>query len=118
VDHGSFSEAARALHRSQSRVSTHVAALERALGGLLIDRTHRPIGPTELGTTFLPHARAVLEALERGVEAVDQHTGTLRGRAVIGCHPSVSAGFLAGVCAAVRAGHPPLGRGLTAHTQP
>lgn len=118
VDHGSFSEAARALHRSQSRVSTHVAALERALGGLLIDRTHRPIGPTELGTTFLPHARAVLEALERGVEAVDQHTGTLRGRVVIGCHPSVSAGFLPGVIASVHARHPQVRVELTEHTTP
>lgn len=118
VDHGSFSEAARALHRSQSRVSTHVAALERALGGLLIDRTHRPIGPTELGMTFLPHARAVLEALERGVEAVDQHTGTLRGRVVIGCHPSVSAGFLPGVIASVHAHHPQVRVELTEHTTP
>src|SRR5699024_2261068 len=110
--------AARALHRSQSRVSTHVAALERALGGLLIDRTHRPIGPTELGTTFLPHARAVLEALERGVEAVDQHTGTLRGRVVIGCHPSVSAGVLPGVIASVHARHPQVRVELTEHTTP
>ena len=118
VDHGSFSGAARALHRSQSRVSTHVASLERALGGLLIDRTHRPIGPTELGTTFLPHARAVLETLERGVEAVDQHTGTLRGRVVIGCHPSVSAGFLPDVIASVHALHPQVRVELTEHTTP
>lgn len=54
IDHGSFSGAARALHRAQSRVSTHVASLEKALGGTLVDRSHRPIGPTELGTAFLP----------------------------------------------------------------
>lgn len=118
IDHGSFSSAARALHRSQSRVSTHVAALERALGGLLVDRTHRPIGPTELGTAFLPHARAVLDALERGAEAVDQHTGTLRGRVVIGCHPSVSAGFLPEVIASIHAKHPQIRVELTEHTTP
>lgn len=118
IDHGSFSGAARALHRAQSRVSTHVASLERALGGTLVDRSHRPIGPTELGTAFLPHARAVLEALERGAEAVDQHSGTLRGRVVIGCHPSVSAGFLPGVLAAVHAEHPLLRIELTEHTTP
>ncbi|WP_114856202.1 LysR family transcriptional regulator [Brachybacterium sp. YJGR34] len=116
VDHGSFSGAARALHRSQSRVSTHVAALERALGGTLVDRSHRPVRPTELGTTFLPHARAVLEALERGTEAVELHSGTLRGRVVIGCHPSVSAGFLPAVLAAVHAAHPALRIELTEHT--
>ncbi|MGP9537181.1 LysR family transcriptional regulator [Brachybacterium sp. AOP43-C2-M15] len=118
IDHGSFSGAARALHRAQSRVSTHVAALERALGGTLVDRSHRPIGPTELGTAFLPHARAVLEALERGVEAVEEHSGTLRGRVVIGCHPSVSAGFLPGVIAAVHAEHPLVRIELTEHTTP
>ncbi|WP_193105475.1 LysR family transcriptional regulator [Brachybacterium sp. FME24] len=118
IDHGSFSGAARALHRAQSRVSTHVAALERALGGLLVDRSHRPIRPTELGTAFLPHARAVLAALERGVEAVDKHSGTPRGRVVIGCHPSVSAGFLPGVMAAVHDVHPFLRIELTEHTTP
>ena len=30
LDHGSFSGAARELHRAQSRVSTHVASLEEA----------------------------------------------------------------------------------------
>ncbi|WP_422116127.1 LysR family transcriptional regulator [Brachybacterium sp. UNK5269] len=118
IDHGSFSGAARALHRAQSRVSTHVATLEKALGGTLVDRSHRPIGPTELGTAFLPHARAVLAALERGVEAVDAHAGTPRGRVVIGCHPSVSAGFLPGVLAAVHAVHPFVRVELTEHTTP
>lgn len=118
IEHGSFSDAARALHRAQSRVSTHVAALERALGGTLVDRSHRPIGPTELGSTFLPHAREVLAALERGAEAVEAHTGTLRGRVVVGCHPSVSAGFLPGVLAALHAEHPLLRVELTEHTTP
>ncbi|MGP5625336.1 LysR family transcriptional regulator [Brachybacterium alimentarium] len=118
IDHGSFSGAARALHRAQSRVSTHVASLEKALGGTLVDRSHRPIGPTELGTAFLPHARAVLDALERGAEAVDAHTGTPRGRVVIGCHPSVSAGFLPTVLAAVHAEHPFVRVELTEHTTP
>lgn len=118
IDQGSFSAAAHDLHRSQSRVSTHVAALERALGAALIDRSHRPIGPTELGTAFLPHARAVLAALERGVEAVDQHSGTLRGRVVIGCHPSVSAGFLPEVLAGIHAAHPLIRVELTELTTP
>lgn len=118
IDHGSFSTAARALHRAQSRVSTHVAALERALGGTLVDRTHRPVRPTELGTVFLPHARAVLEALARGADAVEEHSGTLRGRVVIGCHPSVSAGFLPGVLAAIHAEHPYVRIELTEHTTP
>lgn len=87
-------------------MSTHVASLERALGGTLVDRSHRPIGPTELGTAFLPHAREVLDALQRGADTVDRLTDAPRGTVVIGCHPSVSAGFLPGVLAAVHARHP------------
>lgn len=118
IDHGSFSGAARELHRAQSRVSTHVASLERALGGLLVDRSHRPVGPTELGTAFLPHARAVLAELDRGMEAVEEHSGTLRGTVVIGCHPSVSAGFLPRVLAGIHAEHPFVRVELTEHTTP
>jgi len=118
LDHGSFSAAARALHRAQSRVSTHVASLERALGGTLVDRSHRPVRPTELGIAFLPHAREVLAALQRGIEAVDEHSGTLRGRVVIGCHPSVSGGFLPRVLADIHVAHPELRVQLTEHTTP
>ena len=55
-------------------MSTHVAALERALGGTLVDRRHRPVRPTELGAAFLPHARAVLAALEAHRELIAGET--------------------------------------------
>ena len=66
VDSGGFSAAAAAVHRSQSRVSAHVAALEQALGVTLFDRRHRPVGLTDAGEAYLPHAREVLAALDRG----------------------------------------------------
>lgn len=118
VEHGSFSEAARVLHRSQPRVSAHVASLEKALGGTLLDRRHRPIVPTDLGTEFLPYARRVLRTLEEGVGAVSRHAEEVHGRVVIGCHPSVSAGFLPGVLAQVHRRHPGIRVELTEHTTP
>ena len=42
VDRGGFTAASAQVHRSQSRVSAHIAALERDLGVRLVDRTHRP----------------------------------------------------------------------------
>ena len=42
LDRGGFSAAAAQVHRSQSRVSAHIAALERELGVTLIDRSRRP----------------------------------------------------------------------------
>lgn len=97
ADLGSFSEAARVVHRSQSRVSAHVASLEAALGVPLVDRRHRPVELTDAGEVFLPFARQTLVAQEEGAAAVDSLGGVSRGRVVVGAHPSVSAGFLPGV---------------------
>lgn len=94
ADHGTFSRAARAVHRSQSRVSAHIAALEAALGRPLFDRRHRPVELTDAGEAFLPYARDVLARLEEGTARVDALTGVLRGSIVVGAHPSISAGFL------------------------
>ncbi len=94
ADHGSFSRAAAAVHRSQSRVSAHVATLERVLGTVLFDRRHRPIELTDAGEALLPHARKVLASLDAAVSAVDSLSGVQRGRVVVGAHPSISAGFL------------------------
>ena len=49
LDSGGFSAAAEQVHRSQSRVSAHIAALERELGVTLIDRGKRPACVTHAG---------------------------------------------------------------------
>lgn len=106
AEHGSFSRAAAVVHRSQSRVSAHVAALERVLGTVLFDRRHRPIELTDAGESLLPHARAVLASLDEAVSAVDSLSGVQRGRVVVGAHPSISAGFLPWVLSELAAHQP------------
>ena len=49
VDFGGFAAGAEATYRSQPRVSTHVAQLERHLGVVLMDRHERPVRLTEAG---------------------------------------------------------------------
>ena len=61
--HGGVSAAARALYRSQPRVSSHVAELEQALGVQLFDRSARPVRLTADGRALLVHAEKTLEAL-------------------------------------------------------
>lgn len=61
--HGGVSAAARALYRSQPRVSSHVAGLEQALGVQLFDRSARPVRLTPDGRALLVHAEKILEAL-------------------------------------------------------
>ncbi|MGH3329497.1 MAG: LysR family transcriptional regulator [Streptomycetales bacterium] len=94
VDHGGFSAAADAVHRSQSRVSAHVASLEHALGACLFDRRHRPVALTDAGEAFLSHARAVLTQLDLGQSDVDGVLGLTRGHVVLGSYPSASAAFV------------------------
>jgi len=62
---GSFSAAARRLHRAQSAVSYGVARLERLLGVRLFDRSGRRPALTEAGRAFLADAHQVLDAVRR-----------------------------------------------------
>jgi DNA-binding transcriptional LysR family regulator len=75
ADRGGFTAASETVHRSQSRVSAHIAALERDLGVRLVDRTHRPARLTEAGQVFARHAREVVT----GIGAARSAVGALRG---------------------------------------
>jgi DNA-binding transcriptional LysR family regulator len=113
VDSGGFSAAADAVHRSQSRVSSHVASLEHALGARLFDRRHRPVLLTDAGEAFLPHARAVLVGLDRGQAEVDAVLDVVRGHVVLGSYPSASAAFVPGLLSGFHVRHPQVSIDLT-----
>lgn len=74
VDHGGFTAASEQVHRSQSRVSAHIAGLERELGIRLIDRGRRPARPTTAGEVFAVHARKIVA----GVGSARSAVGALR----------------------------------------
>lgn len=59
IDAGSFSKAARQLHRTQSVVSYTIANLESQLNLALFDRSRRKPTLTEAGTMLLADARGV-----------------------------------------------------------
>ncbi|SJM71130.1 LysR family transcriptional regulator [Gulosibacter sp. 10] len=116
AEHRSFSDASLALHRSQSRVSAHVAALERTLSATLFDRRHRPVQLTDAGEAYLPFARGALQSLDDGGEAVANLSEEIRGVVVVGGHVSASAGFLVGIIAKLRETHPQVEVQLTEGT--
>jgi DNA-binding transcriptional LysR family regulator len=63
VETGSFSAAARAMHRAQSAVTYAVQKLEDQVGTALFDRTgYRPV-LSEAGRALLPRATRILEEL-------------------------------------------------------
>jgi DNA-binding transcriptional LysR family regulator len=83
VDRGGFTAASQWLHRPQSRVSGHVAALERDLGVQLFDRSRRPAALTPAGEVFVRHARQIVAEIATARSAVGalgdlgRHTLTL-----------------------------------------
>lgn len=81
-DTGSFTEAARQLHLTQSALSVLVRELESELGVRMFDRHTRSVVPTEVGRDLYPHARRVLGDLaeaEASVSALrDKKRGQLR----------------------------------------
>lgn len=70
VDRGGFTAASIQVHRSQSRVSAHIAALEREIGVRLIERGRRPAVVTEAGRVFAAHAREILADVRTARSAV------------------------------------------------
>ncbi|WP_455357028.1 LysR family transcriptional regulator [Streptomyces sp. SYSU K217416] len=101
--HGSFSAAAKTLYRSQPRVSSHVAALERLVGRRLVDRSVQPAILTPEGRGLLPHAEEILRRLDLFAELA---AGTVCGTVRIGCYPSVAAYLYPQAVRALRATHP------------
>jgi DNA-binding transcriptional LysR family regulator len=86
VDDGSFTTAATRLHVSQPGLSHQIQALERQLGGPLLERLSRGVRLTPAGRIALPHARTSLAHAERartgalrasGIDAGELHVGTL-----------------------------------------
>ncbi|MFB9568591.1 LysR substrate-binding domain-containing protein [Saccharopolyspora hordei] len=91
VEHGGFSAAAHALYRSQSRISTHVAELERALGVRLFDRGRTPVVLTAEGRELLPHAHGMLQHLQAATDGAARAAHRVRGTVRLGADPSAAA---------------------------
>ncbi|KZB88067.1 LysR substrate-binding domain-containing protein [Amycolatopsis regifaucium] len=81
AEEASFTRAARRLHIAQQSLSQQITVLERLLGADLLYRDSRGTRLTEVGSLFLPEARAVLarndEALSVLNRAVRGEIGTL-----------------------------------------
>lgn len=75
AEQGSFARAARTLHLTQPALSRSIQELERRTGLKLFDRAQGRVEPTDLGRTFLAHARELLGR----AEALERETATLRG---------------------------------------
>jgi DNA-binding transcriptional LysR family regulator len=103
---GSVTRAAERLWAAQSTVSAGLASLERSLGVRLFERTGRRLVLTAVGEDLLPHARAVLEALDRMRDLATADDADLRGRVRLGIFTSMDIVDLTRVLRAFRQRHP------------
>ncbi|HJZ87239.1 MAG TPA: selenium metabolism-associated LysR family transcriptional regulator [Polyangia bacterium] len=80
VEHKSFSRAARAMHTTQSTVSFHVRALERALGTRLIDRGGRIVRATAAGRLLARYATRMVGMRDDALAQLSAQEQGDRGR--------------------------------------
>jgi DNA-binding transcriptional LysR family regulator len=104
ADHGSFTEAAAHVHRTQSAVSMQMRRLEQVLGRRLFGKAGRGMALTSDGELFLAHARRLLQAQREVLQAFD--ASALDGRVRIGAPDDYAVCFLPPVLARFARSHP------------
>ncbi|BCL77304.1 LysR family transcriptional regulator [Jeongeupia sp. HS-3] len=83
VEHGSLTGAARALASSLPAVVRTLAALEKALGVRLLNRTTRRLSLTEEGRAYLDSCRHILGAVDEAERRLSDQQGEASGKLVV-----------------------------------
>ena len=106
AEHGTFSEAGRRLHVSQSAISEQIADLEREVGGQLLNRSSSRTRLTPQGQIFLAEARKTLAAADRALEVTQSSLLGQVGSLNIGFFLWGAGGFFARIIRDYRKLHP------------
>ena len=85
VDHGGYTAAARALGMQTSKISRHVADLEKSLGVRLLNRTTRRMSLTDVGQTFYQHCAALVAEAQAATEIIDRTRSVPQGTVRMSC---------------------------------
>ncbi|MEU6371904.1 LysR family transcriptional regulator [Streptomyces sp. NPDC046909] len=106
VEEASFTRAAELLHVTQPALSHQIKALERSVGGELLERMPRGVRLTPMGRAFLPHAERAVRSAEQAHRAARAAAGAEGGELHVAALHSVAVGILPDVFALWRAAHP------------
>ena len=102
----SFTQAAAALHLSQSAISQQVAALEQDVGATLLVRSGRRVSLTREGAALLERAEALLADMESARRAIAAAQGRVAGDLRIAASLTIAGYVLPRPLTAFRRDHP------------
>lgn len=106
ADQGRFHKAARQLHITQTALSRRLANFEDLLGVKLVERTTRSVALTDIGRSFQPRARRLLDDLTGALVEIRESGRAQRGDVTIACVPTVGIQFLPRIIQDYSARHP------------
>jgi DNA-binding transcriptional LysR family regulator len=106
VEEGSFTRAALRMHVSQPSLSQQIRALEKEVGGELLERLPRSVRLTPAGKAFMPHAQIAVRSAERAQQAARSALQLETGELEISTVRSIAAGILPALIQAWRQRHP------------
>ncbi len=87
---GSFSVASERCFVTQPSLSMQIKNLEEELGVILLDRSKKPVIPTEAGQVVIRNARETLKAYNYIKESVSELKGEVAGTMRLGVIPTVA----------------------------
>jgi DNA-binding transcriptional LysR family regulator len=105
VEEGSFTRAAERLFVSQPALSHQVKALERSVGGELLERLPQSVHLTPMGRAFLPHATAAVRAADDARRAAREVGQLEAGELRIATLHSIALGVVPAAIRAWRLAH-------------
>src|SRR5438270_6043123 len=106
VDEGSFTRAAERLLVAQPSLSQQIKALERELGGPLLERLPKGVRLTAAGKAFLPEARAAVTHADRARRNARSALQLEAGELEVATVTSVAYGILPAAFERWRQAHP------------
>ena len=106
ADESSFTRAAERLFVSQPALSHQIKALERSVGGELLERLPHNVHLTPMGRAFLPHAIAAVRAAEEARHEARAVAQLEAGQIRIGTMGSIALGVIPAAIRAWRLANP------------
>ena len=87
---GSFSKASELCFVTQPSLSMQIKNLEEELGVVLLDRSKKPVVPTQVGMLVIEKAKEALLAYNNVRECVAELKGSVSGRLRLGVIPTIA----------------------------